>query len=100
MEMADRATSHEGWGLIFDLSDASTDNLRMDMFRFLTDVLQNHYPRGPKYLTFIDMPLVLRSSIYILIQVFSTELRKTVKFIGKSYLAEFLTSVQNWTFKQ
>ena len=89
-EMVDRHSSNEGWAIVVDLTDITMDNIYYDAYRYLIDTIQTYYPRGPKYVAILDVPFYVKAPIYVLLNLFSTEMKRTVTFINKGYLLSFL----------
>jgi hypothetical protein len=89
-EKLDRQTSHQGWASVSDSTDMGLSNVELDFSYFLTDVIQNYYPRGMKYMLVIDLPWILNATSKIVMAFMNEELRNSVKFIKKRELPNYL----------
>jgi len=89
-ELIDRQTSHQGWANAVDSNGMGLSNVDLDYSYFLIDVLQNYYPRGFKYMLVIDLPWILNATSKLVLAFMNEEIRKTVKFIKKDELTNYL----------
>ena len=89
-EKLDRETRDQGWATISDATGAGLSNVELDFLLFMTDVLQNHYPRGPKYNAFVDLPWILNATAKLVMSFMNEELKNSMKFIKNSELPEFI----------
>ena len=91
-EKCDRETSNQGWAQVLDSNGTGLSNVDMDFYYFLSDVLQTHYPRGPKYTAVMDLPFILNATAKLILAFMNEELKSTVKFITKDELTQYLES--------
>ena len=89
-EKLDRQTSHQGWGTISDSTGSGLSNVDMDFSNFMTEVLQNYYPRGPKYMAIVDLPWILNATAKLVMSFMNEELKNCVKFIKKDELTQYI----------
>ena len=89
-EKCDSQTSNQGWAMISENSSTGLSNVDMDFNNFLTDVLQTHYPRGPKYTAVVDLPFILNATMKLVMNFMNDELKNTIKIITKDELTQYL----------
>ena len=92
IEKCDSQTSYEGWAMISDNSTTGLSNVDMDFNNFLTDVLQTHYPRGPKYSAVVDLPFIMNATSKLIMAFMNEELKNIIKYITKDELTQYLES--------
>jgi len=89
-EKLDRQTSHQGWATISDSTGSGLSNIDMDFSNFMTDILQTHYPRGPKYMAVVDLPWILNATAKLVMSFMNEELKNSIKFIKKDELPQYI----------
>ena len=89
-EKLDRETRDQGWAIISDATGAGLSNVELDFLLLITVILQNHYPRGPKYNAFVDLPFILNPMVGRVVSFMNEELKNATKIIKNSELTEYI----------
>ncbi|XP_054158338.1 motile sperm domain-containing protein 2-like [Oppia nitens] len=89
-ECADRQAGRGGWGLILDSTGAGMSNVDMELTRYLIEVINQYYPRGPRYILAIDLPWHLKATVRLMIGFMSDQLRQIYRSIRSTQLTEYL----------
>ena len=90
IETLDSQTSHEGWGIIIDGTDAGLLNMDLGYFRDFITILQTYYPLGIKYMMFVNLPIFLDATSRLLIALSNHQMKNRIKIVSNQQLIQYL----------
>lgn len=93
IEKIDKQTTHEGWVLIADFTQADQTNIDLPWFMYLVELFQWSYPKAIKQIVLIDLPDVIKPSVQMVLSVTYKELKEKVVLIGKEKLANYIDAI-------